>query len=89
MDQMEELHWIATRARALLCLSNARGHAISRSFYQWRQTTILLACIEKECSMYAENASLASLLANARVQIVELTCQMSRVIRAQQNFEEA
>lgn len=78
---MEELHWIAARARALVCLSNARGHALSRSFYQWRQTTILIACVEKEYSMYAENASLASLLANARVQVVELTCQISDVQR--------
>ena len=65
---MEELHWIAARARVGTCLTSACGQRLTRAFYTWRHVSALLAA----SFLLAENASLASLLANARVHILEL-----------------
>lgn len=75
---MEELHWIAARARVLVCVANARDYRLSRALAQWRQASAVVSFAQHEALLRAENASLASLLANARVKIVELTCEDRR-----------
>ena len=73
--KMEELHWIAARARAITCLESARGHHLTRFLYIWKNAAALLAGAEAEYLSRSESASLASLLANARVRIVELSTE--------------
>lgn len=77
---MEELHWIAARARALACMESACGHRLARTFYTWRSATVILAAIEAAAVLRAESDSLASLLANARVRILELSEPLPRVL---------
>lgn len=72
MQLADELHAIAAAARVGACTAHARRTRLARTLTHWRQKATLLAFAEHHATQAAEIAALASMLANARVTIVQL-----------------